>query len=333
MKYQVLLYYFYNPIPDTEATRKEQEDFCTQNQLLGRILIAPEGINGTVSGLLENTRKYMDWMQQHPLFKGISFKSESVENHTFLKLNVRVKEEIVHFGEKHPQPPVVADNYLEPDAWREMLKNNDPDKIILDARSDYEWQLGKFKGAHTLDIHNFRELPEKLAEIEKYKDKKIYTYCTGGIKCEKVSEWLKEKGFENVYQLHGGIIRYGIEAGGEDFEGACYVFDQRVSVPVNSVNPTVISDCAVCNKNKTERYINCASTACNNHIVICDSCLEKFEGCCSQTCFEDPHRRIFDGKGYYLRGINSKLYKDKPDPNYLRLMQEKTEKEKTSGQK
>lgn len=318
--FRILLYYYYNPIENTDAIIREQEEFCEAHHLLGRILIAPEGINGTVSGLQADTDSYIKFMENHPVFKGITFKVDSASGHSFLKLNVRFKLEIVHFGTEHPQPPLEPGNYLEPAEWREMMKTEDPDRVILDVRSDYEWKLGKFKDAVTFDIHNFRELPEKMDELEKYKDKKIYTYCTGGIKCEKVSSWLKEKGFDNVYQLHGGIIKYGHEVGGEDFEGACYVFDQRVSVPVNTVNPKVISHCEVCKTAESDRYVNCANSACNNHFTICEDCATKYEGCCSEACHQNPHRRIYDGRGYYLRGVNSKLYKDNPDPNYVRKM-------------
>ena len=119
---------------------------------------------------------------------------------------------------------------------------------------------------------------------------------------------MEKEGFEKVYQLHGGIIRYAHEAGGEDFEGSCYVFDQRVVVPVNDVNPSVIGVCEVCNDHNTEIMINCANAMCNNHMLICESCIEEQEGCCSDECRESPQRREFDGTGYYLRGVNSKNY-------------------------
>ena len=132
------------------------------------------------------------------------------------------------------------------------------DIVILDVRSNYEHELGRFKNAVTLDIENFRDFPDKLNELEQYKGKKIVTYCTGGIKCEKASAFLLEQGFENVHQLHGGIIKYGLEAEGEDFEGKCYVFDNRLSVDVNKVNPKVVSKCFVC-ETHSDRMVNCAN--------------------------------------------------------------------------
>jgi UPF0176 protein len=318
--YRVLLYYNYVPLADPQAVRDEMESFCVATRLLGRILIAPEGLNGTVSGTWDATQVYMDWMRQHPLFHATEFKIDLVPNHTFMKLHVRVRNEIVNLGVEDLDMTVQVDNYIEPEEWRAIMKSDDPDIVILDARSSYEYEVGKFKNALTLDIDNFRELPEKLAELAAYKDKKIYTYCTGGIKCEKVSRLMLREGFQNVFQLHGGIVRYGHEVGGEDFEGSCYVFDQRVVVPVNHVNPDLIAHCKVCEA-ETEKYVNCANPECNEHFLICEACAERLEGCCSEICMQNPRRRQWDGRGYYLRGLNSKLFVENPDINYLKLNQ------------
>jgi UPF0176 protein len=320
LPFEVLLYYNFVPVPDPEAARIEMEAFCNANGLLGRILIAPEGLNGTVSGPKSATKAYMDWLRQHPVFHATEFKIDEVPGHTFLKLHVRVRPEIVHLGLPDLDMTAQVANYVEPEEFREVLKLNDPDIIILDARSNYETEVGKFRNALTLDIENFRELPAALASLEAYKDKKIYTYCTGGIKCEKVSRLMLQEGFQHVYQLHGGIVRYGHEVNGEDFEGSCYVFDQRVVVPVNSVNPHVAGICKVC-EGATERMVNCANPDCNDHFLICGACVERLEGCCSEACLSNPRRRAWDGTGYYLRGVNSKLYVEAPEPNYARALQ------------
>jgi len=174
------------------------------------------------------------------------------------------------------------------------------DVVILDVRSNYEHNLGKFKNAITLDIENFRDFPSKINELAKYKDKKVLTYCTGGIKCEKASALLLHHGFNDVYQLHGGIIKYGKEAGGKDFEGKCYVFDNRIAVDVNSVNPVVVSKCFNCGTT-TPKMINCANPECNEHFTQCDECGEKLEGCCSEACSTHPRKRPYDGTGYYVK--------------------------------
>lgn len=317
LPYRVLLYYNFTPVPDPDFARDEMEAKCAELGLLGRILIGKEGLNGTVSGPAEATATYQAWIGEHPVFHATTFKIDAVPDHTFLKLHVRVKDEIVHLGVTDLRMDQPVDNYVEPEEFREILKSDSDDILILDARSNYEHELGKFKGALTLDIDNFRELPDKLAELEAYKDKKIYTYCTGGIKCEKVTRLMQLRGFEEVYQLHGGIIRYGHEVGGEDFEGACYVFDQRVSVPVNEVNPTTVGTCKICD-GPTEKMINCANPECNDHFLICAACADEMEGCCCADCQAHPRRRQWDGRGYYLRGVNSKLYAENPDPNYVK---------------
>jgi len=129
------------------------------------------------------------------------------------------------------------------------------------------------------------------------------TYCTGGIKCEKASAFLLEQGFENVYQLHGGIIKYGIEEGGEDFDGKCYVFDNRVVVSVNKVNPKVNGKCYVC-EDPCNRMVNCANPECNNHIPICEKCGWELEGACSEGCKNHQNCRSYDGTGYYAKDLN-----------------------------
>ncbi|RMG22742.1 MAG: rhodanese-related sulfurtransferase [Bacteroidetes bacterium] len=307
--YEVLLYYKYVPIADPAAIRDEQERICRELELKGRILVAPEGINGTVSGLKAHTQAYRRLMEQHALFQGIEFKIDEHDAHTFLKLHVRVKKEIVRFEVEGLDVPQQAGPYVEPEEFRQVLRQAETDEniLILDARSDYEHRVGKFKNALTLDIHNFRELPQKLPELEPHKGKKIYTYCTGGIKCEKVTAWMKQQGFEEVYQLHGGIVRYAKEVGGEDFEGSCYVFDQRVVVPVNEVNPRTVGHCRICDT-PTEKMINCANPECNEHFLICESCAWQLDGCCSEACKAHPRKRKYDGTGYYLRGVNSKQY-------------------------
>ena len=307
--YRILLYYKYVKIDNPETVRIEQMDFCRAHDLLGRILVASEGLNGTISGTIQSVNAYMNWMKAHPLFAGIEFKVDEHNRHAFLKLHVRVKNEIVRLGLKEDVNPLQATGkYIEPEEFRELLKKTDDSVVILDARSSYEFTVGKFKNAKTFDITNFRELPERLEDIKDLKDKTIVTYCTGGIKCEKASALLLREGFTNVFQLHGGIVRYGHEVGGEDFDGQCYVFDQRVVVPVNTVNPVVIGSCTVCGQ-KTEKMINCANAECNAHVLVCEDCSEKLEGCCSEKCTHSPKKRTYDGTGYYLRGVNSKNYK------------------------
>lgn len=301
IKYQTLLYYCYSKIEEAEQFASDHLQFCKSLNLFGRIIVADEGLNGTVSGTDESCKIYMDTLHADPRFAKIDFKVDDVEEPSFIKMHCRYKAEIVFSGLRDPSvinPEIKTGIHLEPQDFVKM--KDDDDVVIVDVRSNYEHSIGRFKNAITFDIENFRDFPQQINELAKFKNKKIVTYCTGGIKCEKASALLLHEGFENVYQLHGGIIKYGKEAGGEDFEGKCYVFDNRVAVDVNSVNPKVISTCRNCGAHTT-KMINCANPECNEHFTQCDACGEQLDGACSDTCQEHPRKRVYDGTGYYVK--------------------------------
>ena len=299
--YSILLYYCYSHIEDPEGFREEHHLLCLELNLLGRIIVAAEGLNGTVSGLREDCEKYMVAVKADPRFKDIDFKVEPSDKHVFTKLHVRCKPEIVHSSLRYLVPQEKTGIHLSPADFKKL--KDQEDVVLLDVRSDYEHLVGKFKNAITLDIENFRDFPEKVEALKELKDKKIVTYCTGGVKCEKASSFLLEQGFENVYQLHGGIIKYSIEEGGEDFEGKCYVFDNRLTVDVNKVNPKVISRCYVCQEH-SDRMVNCANPTCNIHVPMCETCGEIMAGACSDNCKHDPEKRPYNGTGYYQKETN-----------------------------
>lgn len=301
VKYQTLLYYCYSAIKNAEQFALDHLQFCKSLNLVGRIIVADEGLNGTVSGTEAACKTYMDTLLADPRFAKIDFKIDEVNEPSFIKMHCRYKSEIVHSGLRDPHiinPEKKTGIHLEPEDFIRMKE--DDDVVILDVRSNYEHSVGRFKNAVTLDIENFRDFPEKINELAQYKNKKIITYCTGGIKCEKASALLLHEGFNEVYQLHGGIIKYGKAVGGQDFEGKCYVFDNRVSVDVNSVNPVVISTCRNCGTH-TSKMINCANPECNEHFTQCDDCGIKLDGACSEACQSHPRKRIYDGTGYYVK--------------------------------
>jgi UPF0176 protein len=300
--YQILLYYCYAKIDNPEEYREIHHLFSVENNIRGRIIISDEGLNGTVSGLIADCQKYMDFIHVDPRFSNTEFKIESFDKHAFTKIHVRYKPEIVHSALRHLDPNIKTGKHLNPAEFKKL--KDQEDVVILDVRSNYEHELGHFKNALTLDIDNFRDFPEKVKGLGHLKGKKVLTYCTGGIKCEKASAFLLEQGFEDVYQLHGGIIKYGMEAGGEDFEGKCYVFDNRIAVEVNSVNPKVISTCHVCGTH-SDRMINCANPTCNDHLAICEECGWRMEGACSEACQENPEKRPYNGTGYYQKNTNA----------------------------
>ncbi|QNL52429.1 rhodanese-related sulfurtransferase [Olivibacter sp. SDN3] len=320
--YQTLLYYCYSPIENAEEFAQQHLEFCKSLDLVGRIIVADEGLNGTVSGTQEACKAYMDTVHADERFAKTDFKVDEVDEPSFIKMHCRYKAEIVHSGLRNPQvidPNKRTGVHLEPKEFLELKDREDV--VILDVRSDYEHNVGHFKNAVRLDIENFREFPEKINELAKYKDKKILTYCTGGIKCEKASALLLHEGFENVYQLHGGIIKYGKEVGGKDFEGKCYVFDNRVAVDINQVNPTVVSTCFNCGA-VSSKMINCANPECNEHFTQCDECGWKMDGCCSEACREHPRKRPYDGTGYYVKipqsvDVSKRKYKKFPEKTLL----------------
>lgn len=301
MTYHTLLYYCYAPIADAEQFAADHLAFCKSLNLVGRIIVAEEGLNGTVSGTIEACKKYIQAIHADERFAKTEFKIDEVAQPSFIKMHCRAKAEIVYSGLRDTSiidPNKETGKHLEPAEFSAMMEQDDV--IVLDVRSNYEHNLGKFKNAVTLDIDNFRDFPDQINALAKYKDKKIMTYCTGGIKCEKASALLLHHGFKDVYQLHGGIIKYGKEAGGKDFEGKCYVFDNRIAVDVNTVNPTVVSTCYNCGTT-TPKMINCANPECNAHFTQCDECGEALHGCCSTVCSTHPRKRPYDGSGYYVK--------------------------------
>lgn len=290
--YQVLLYYHYVDLEDPEQFAAEHLQFCKELQLKGRILVAHEGINGTVSGTIDQTKKYMEAMHNDPRFKDMVFKIDLHDGHAFQKMHVRHRNELVTLRlEDDIDPRKVTGNYLSPREFYEAMQ--DEDTVVLDARNDYEYDVGHFRGAIRPDIRTFRELPNWVKENRhKLEGKRILTYCTGGIRCEKFSGWLVEEGFEDVSQLHGGIVTYGHdpEVQGELWDGMCYVFDNRLTVPINRKEHVVVGvdyfDGTPC-----ERYVNCAHPDCNKQILCSEENEHKYLRACSHECRVNPRNR------------------------------------------
>ena len=292
MDYRVLLYYKYTTIEDPETFATEHLDFCKDLELKGRILVSGEGINGTVSGTVAATDKYMETLKADPRFEGITFKVDEAEGHAFKKMHVRPRNEIVALDlEDDVNPNELTGKYLSPKEFKQALL--DDDTIVIDARNDYEFDLGHFRGAVRPNITRFRDLPDWIKENkEQFMDKKIVTYCTGGIRCEKFSGFLLKEGFEDVAQLEGGIATYGKdpEVQGELWDGKMYVFDERISVDVNHVEKTVVGkewfDGTPC-----ERYINCSNPECNKQILVSEENEARYLGACSHECAAHERNR------------------------------------------
>lgn len=293
--YQVLLYYLYTHIQNPEQFRDEHLEFCNKIGVLGRILVSEEGINGTISGTKEQAQQYITNLENDERFKGITFKIDDATEHAFNKLSVKVKKELVNLSlEDDVNPLEITGTYLKPKDFYQAMQ--DENTVVIDARNDYEYDLGHFRGAVRPDIKNFRDLPQWIKENEEILEgKKILTYCTGGVRCEKFSGWLKTEGHEDVSQLDGGIATYGKdpETKGVLWDGQMYVFDNRISVPINEVEPTIVGkdyfDGTPC-----ERYINCANPFCNKQILSSVENEHKHLGACSEECRNHPRNRYVE---------------------------------------
>jgi len=289
MDYRILLYYNYTSIEDPQSFAAKHLAFCKDLGLKGRILVAREGINGTVSGTVEVTNAYIDAMHADQRFKDTWFKVDEAQSHAFKKMHVRARKELVALHlQEDVDPHELTGEYLDPAAFREALL--DEDTVVLDARNDYEYDLGHFRGALRPDIRNFRELPQWIQENkEQFMDKKVVTYCTGGIRCEKFSGWLLKEGIKNVGQLHGGIATYGKDPAtrGELWDGKMYVFDNRISVEINEVDKRIVGrdwyDDTPC-----ERYVNCGNPACNRQLLASEENQARHLGGCCYECAASP---------------------------------------------
>lgn len=287
--YQILLFYKFVQINNSEKMTVEHLAYCKALGVKGRILIAKEGINGTVSGTVEQTEEYMRELRSNPLFTDIVFKIDASVGHAFKKMHVRHRDEIVTLRyDKELDHIASTGKRLEPKQFYEYLQRDDV--IVIDGRNNYEYDIGHFRNAIRPEVENFKEFPGWLSEnLSEYKDKPILTYCTGGIRCEKLSSVLLDQGFKDVYQLDGGIVTYGKdpEVQGRLFDGKCYVFDDRISVTINQTEEDrIIAVCKHCNE-PSDRYINCTDNICDKRHICCEKCEEVTNGFCSEECLQD----------------------------------------------
>jgi UPF0176 protein len=278
---KILLYYKFTPLADPESVRMWQRSLCEKLNLKGRILISEHGINGTVGGDLNDLKKYAKETKSHSAFKDIVFKWSEGKGTDFPKLIVKVRPEIVTFGT--PETIKVDKNgivgggkKLKPEQVHELVKQRGEDVIFFDGRNKYEAEVGKFKNAVVPDVRHSREFKDELKKpkYNNIKKKPIVTYCTGGIRCEVLSTLMKQEGFEEVYQIDGGIVKYG-ETYADDglWEGALYVFDDRITTKFSD-KATDIGNCVHC-KDKSSNYDNCSDVTCNKHIIVCENCVPK----------------------------------------------------------
>lgn len=221
-------------LPDFQAQLRA---ICTQSEMMGTLLIANEGLNGTVSASYENMTRFVTWLRAMPQFDDIAIKYALYTQRPFHRMKVRLKKEIVTMGCEDIYPSQNAGTYVEPQEWNKLI--SDPDVMVVDTRNNYETAIGTFKGAVDPETTNFREFPDwaqKLADLPAdKKPKKLAMFCTGGIRCEKSTALMRQHGFDDVYHLKGGILKYFEDVPAEEslWEGECFVFDSRVSVDHN----------------------------------------------------------------------------------------------------
>ena len=281
--WSVILFYKYVALAGPETLAAAQRERCSALGLKGRILIADEGINGTLAGPRAAVEEYIAVLRADARFADIEMKFSDGDADTFPKLVIKVRPEIVTLG----AGPLAPDlhNHLSPAEWKRMLEE-DPDVVLLDVRNRYESTAGKFAGAVACDIGHFRELPAYLEQLAELKDRKVLMYCTGGIRCEKASALFRSQGFANVFQLHGGIVTYQEQFGNEHWLGECFVFDQRMTVRVDEAL-VPIGRCAHSGL-PTNRFVNCLHDPChvlfllaaeteraNSDTRLCPACLAR----------------------------------------------------------
>jgi len=289
--YEVILYYKFSEIADVERFCKEHKAYCKDLGIKGRIYISSEGINGTAAGTKEQMAEYKSYLRSLPGFEETEFKTDDSDYIPFAKLICKVREEIValHVDDVNPKN---GGNYLAPADWRGVMESGE-DYVMIDVRNNYESKIGHFEGALTPDLKNFYDFPKWLEEANIPKDKKVLMYCTGGIRCEKFSVLMKEDGWDDVNQLHGGILNYAKEEEGKHFKGKCFVFDDRLVVLVDPANLAPIAHCEITGK-PADTYVNCANMECNKLFVCSEEGAKLMEGCCSDECKESEYRRPFD---------------------------------------
>ena len=227
----VAAFYKFVQLTDLASLQDQIESCCRKNNVLGIVLLAQEGINSTIAGSREGVVKVLEFIRQDPRFTDLEWKESFANKQPFRKLRVRLKKEIVTMGIPEIDPSQLVGTYVKPADWNALIR--DPDVIVIDARNNYETEIGTFTGAVNPDLDSFSQLPSWLEEkIDTGEQPRVAMFCTGGIRCEKSTAFLKQAGVNEVYHLQGGILKY-LEEVPEDeslWEGECFVFDQRVAV-------------------------------------------------------------------------------------------------------
>lgn len=283
-RYFAIAYYKIVEVQDSEMEMKKHKKFLNSLNIRGRIYISTEGINGQISASKEAFTVYKAWMDKHDTFVNCDFKLHDIDGHIFDRMTVKAKKQLVAVN--RPIDFSKRAKHISPEEWRKTLDEGGENLLVIDVRNEYEGKVGRFKNSLIPPLGTFRQFPEYVQSLKKTynpKTTKVLMCCTGGIRCEFFSPLMKEAGFDDVSQLEGGIIAYGLKEGNKHWEGKLFVFDDRLVAPICKENTDVISCCDHCSE-KTDRYINCANMDCNKLFLVCEKCLQENEGLCSDQC-------------------------------------------------
>ena len=290
---KVILYYGFAPIADPDAVRLWQKHLCESLGIKGRILISKHGINGTLGGDMSALKKYVRQTKEYPGFKKIDFKWSDGTGQDFPRLRVRVRDELVAFGAPDEikvdiNGVVNGGKHLKPYEVDKLVEERGEEVVFFDGRNAYEAKIGKFKNAVVPDTVTTRDFIKEIesGKYDELKEKPIVTYCTGGIRCEILSAVMVNRGFKEVYQIEGGIVRYGNKfADSSHWEGSLYTFDNRMAINFSD-EAKVIGQCDVCNA-ATNQFYNCSNQNCHELFLLCSDCNAKPE---NLTCIHDVSR-------------------------------------------
>lgn len=291
---KIILYYGFTPVTDPEAVRLWQSTLCESLNLKGRILISAHGINGTLGGDLKNLKRYVKSTRQYPGFKKIDFKWSEGTGDDFPRLSVKARKELVTFGVpddlKVDESGIIGGGtHLKPKEVNRLAAERGDDLVFFDGRNAYEARIGKFKNAVVPDVKTTKDFIAELdsGKYDHLKNKAIVTYCTGGIRCEILTTVMKQRGFNEVYQIEGGIVRYGEKFGDKGlWEGSLYTFDGRKAIDFSD-ETKVIGQCDVCQR-ATRSFYNCANDFCVKQYLLCDTCVSNEE---NLRCTHDDAKR------------------------------------------
>jgi UPF0176 protein len=284
MSFQVLLFYKYITLDNPAAFA---DWFALQARILGltgRALIAEEGLNATLEGTIEQTERFVEQLHQDQRFSDMNIKRSPSNGSSFRELSVKLRPEIVgtKFSPVEADPRIRTAPHISPEKLRAMYANNE-DFVVIDMRNSYEFVSGHFKNSIDPGLRASRDLKQAIVKLTPYKDKKIVTVCTGGIRCEKMSAFLLNHGFRDVSQLENGIHAYLEKFPNQDFLGTLYTFDEHMSLDFGD-NQEVVGQCHLC-QTKTQRYLNCANYECHLHLLMCTDCApSEKHAFCSRKC-------------------------------------------------